>query len=49
VMTLLSCGRREKGDANYFKALAKITGITENNFNKEIDKLLAGNSADAVK
>ena len=40
IMTLLSCGRREKGDANYFKALAKITGITENNFNKEIDKLL---------
>ncbi len=40
VMTLLSCGRREKGDANYFKALDKITGITENNFNKEIDKLL---------
>ena len=40
VMTLLSCGRREKGDANYFKALSEITGITENNFNKEIDKLL---------
>ena len=40
VMTLLSCGRREKGDANYFKALGKITGITENNYNKEIDKLL---------
>jgi len=43
VMTLLSCGRREKGDANYFKALGKITGITENNFNKEIDKLLKPN------
>lgn len=40
VMTLLSCGRREKGDENYFKALEKITGITEKNFNKEIDKLL---------
>jgi hypothetical protein len=40
VMTLLSCGRREKGDANYFKALKKITGITENNFNKEINRLL---------
>jgi hypothetical protein len=40
VMTLLSCGRREKGDANYFKALEKITGITEKNFNKEIEKLL---------
>ena len=40
VMDLLSCGRREKGDANYFKALARITGITENNFNKEINRLL---------
>jgi hypothetical protein len=40
VMTLLSCGRRKKGDENYFKALTKITGITENDFNKEIDKLL---------
>jgi hypothetical protein len=40
VMTLLSCGKREKGDENYFKALAKITGITENNYNKEIDMLL---------
>ncbi len=40
VMTLLSCGRREKGDANYFKALGEITGITEKNFNKEINKLL---------
>lgn len=40
VMRLLSCGRREKGDANYFKALREITGITESNFNQEIDKLL---------
>jgi hypothetical protein len=40
VMNLLSCGRRVKGDENYFKALAEISGITENNFNKEIDKLL---------
>jgi hypothetical protein len=40
VMTLLSCGRREKGDANYFKTLRTITGITEMTFNKEIRALL---------
>jgi hypothetical protein len=40
VMTLLSCGRREKGDANYFRSLRSVTGITEKDFNKEIDKLL---------
>jgi hypothetical protein len=40
VMKLLSCGKREKGDANYFTALQKITGITPLTFNDEINKLL---------
>jgi hypothetical protein len=40
VMELLSCGRREKGDANYFMALQKITGITTATFSKEIYTLL---------
>jgi hypothetical protein len=40
VMELLSCGPREKGDANYFAALQKITGITQTGFNKEMNGLL---------
>jgi hypothetical protein len=40
VMKLLSCGNREKGDANYFVALQKITGITPLTFNKEINIIL---------
>jgi hypothetical protein len=36
VIELLSCGKQEKENANYFKALEKITGITKNNFNASI-------------
>ena len=36
VMELLGCGKREKGDENYFKALEKITGISKANFNTEM-------------
>jgi hypothetical protein len=40
VMELLSCGKREAGDDNYFKALEKLTGITKANFNTEMWKLI---------
>jgi hypothetical protein len=40
VMKLLSCGKREKGDANYFITLQKITGITALTFNDEINIIL---------
>ena len=33
VMKLLSCGKREQGDANYFRTLEKLTGITKADFN----------------
>ena len=40
VMTLLSCGTRQKGDANYFIALEKLTGVTETGFNNYVWKLV---------
>ncbi|MGI4020555.1 MAG: hypothetical protein ACRYFA_03545 [Janthinobacterium lividum] len=40
VMTLLSCGKREKGDANYFTALEKITGVKQADFNSYVWKLI---------
>jgi hypothetical protein len=40
VMELLGCGKREAGDANYFKALEKLTGINKANFNAEVSKLI---------
>ncbi len=40
VMTLLRCGKQEKGDDNYFTALQKITGITAIKFNDEINRLI---------
>jgi len=40
VMELLTCGKLEKGDANLFKALEKVSGITKANFNSEVWKLL---------
>ena len=36
VMELLSCGKREQGDNNYFKALEKITGISKAGFNTAV-------------
>lgn len=41
VMTLLSCGKKEKEDGNYFKALEQLTGITKENFNTNIRSLVA--------
>jgi hypothetical protein len=40
VLELLTCGKYEKGDENYFKVLEKLTGINKSNFNKEIGKLI---------
>ncbi|RYE29616.1 MAG: hypothetical protein EOP42_13975 [Sphingobacteriaceae bacterium] len=40
VMTLLACGKRENGDANYFNTLEKITGVNRSNFNSYVLKLL---------
>ncbi len=40
VMELLRCGKKEKGDENYFKALEKITGISKTNFSAEVGKLI---------
>ncbi|MBD1363463.1 hypothetical protein IDJ77_06545 [Mucilaginibacter sp. ZT4R22] len=42
VIELLSCGKKEAGDANYFKALEKLTGINKANFNTEVSKLIKG-------
>lgn len=39
-MELLTCGKMEKGDENYFKALEKVAGITKANFNAEVWKLI---------
>lgn len=40
VMKLLGCGKREKGDENYFKALENITGISKANFNNAMSELI---------
>ena len=40
VVELLSCGKKEKDNENYFKALDKVTGISKINFNQYIQKLV---------
>jgi len=36
VKELLSCGKREQGDDNYFKALEKVSGISKAGFNDAV-------------
>jgi len=40
VMELLACGKRETGDANYFKALEKVSGIRRADFNTAVWSLI---------
>lgn len=40
VIELLSCGKYEKGNENYFKVLEKLTGINKSNFNASIWQLI---------
>jgi len=40
VWTLLDCGKFEKGNKNYYKALEKLTGITEENYNIKVWELI---------
>ncbi len=40
VLALLSSGKRQAGDENYFKALEKVSGISKVAFNKEMWKLI---------
>lgn len=40
VIELLSCGKQEKGNENYFKALEKITGVKKSGFNKYVWSLI---------
>jgi hypothetical protein len=40
VIELLSCGKYEKGNENYFKTLEKLTGINKSNFNDSIWTLI---------
>lgn len=40
VWELLNCGPYEKSNANYYKALEKLTGITKKNYNKEVWKII---------
>jgi len=39
-MELLTCGKIEKGDENYFKALEKVAAITKASFNTDVWKLI---------
>jgi hypothetical protein len=41
VKALLCCGKREKGDENYFRALEKVAGISKATFNSRVNHLLA--------
>lgn len=40
VMELLSCGKYQKGNENYYTALDKLTGINKSNFNERVWKLI---------
>jgi hypothetical protein len=40
VIELLSCGKKEADNANFFRALDKIAGINKANFNAEVEKLV---------
>jgi hypothetical protein len=40
VIELLSCGKYEKTNANYFKILEKLTGINRGNFNENVWALI---------
>ena len=40
VLQLLSSGKRQQGDANYFEALEKLTGITKADFNERMNELI---------
>jgi hypothetical protein len=40
VWEFLNCGRFEKGNENYYKALEKLTGITKANYNDKIWELI---------
>ncbi len=42
VIQLLSCGKKEAGDENYFKALDQIIGINKGNFNVKVGELVKG-------
>ena len=41
VIEFLSCGKKEKGNENYFKALERILGYTKETFNVRINALIA--------
>ncbi|SEM91601.1 hypothetical protein SAMN04488505_10737 [Chitinophaga rupis] len=42
VKALLCCGKREKGDENYFRILEKVAGISKGVFNSRVERLIAG-------
>jgi len=41
VIEFVSCGKKETDNANYFRALEKLTGIARSNFNERIEQLVA--------
>jgi len=43
VIELLSCGKKEKDNQNYFDALKRITGIDKEHFNEAVWKLIKEN------
>jgi len=40
VLELLNCGKKEKGDANYFAAIKRLTGVDEPQYNQFVWKLI---------
>lgn len=40
VWEFLNCGKYEKGNENYYKALEKLTGITKANYNEKVWELI---------
>jgi len=44
VLELLNCGKKEKGDANYFAAIKRLTGVDEPQYNQFVWKLIRAGS-----
>lgn len=42
VWELLNCGKYEAGNANYYTTLARLAGITKENYNEKVWKLVEG-------
>jgi hypothetical protein len=48
VLELLNCGKKEKGDANYFAVIKRLTGVDEPQYNQFVWKLIRAGTHQSV-